>query len=165
MSSDQAEAAAAPPSATWTREEIASAFEKYQAAATHAGATKDWEPWLECFTEDCRYNEHLYGVMEGRDAVRKWIVSIMVDQYPGNEMDYFPIEWSVIDAEQGLVVCQVWNRMRDPGDGSIFQEYNITILRYAGNGMFASEEDVYNPHHFGVMLAGWEQRLAELAEA
>ncbi len=39
-------------------------------------------------------------------------------EYPGRDMPEFPIEWYVIDDERGWVVCQVWNRMRDPGDGS-----------------------------------------------
>jgi len=60
-------------------------------------------------------------------------------------MPEFPIEWYVIDEEKGWVVCQVWNRMEDPGDGSVHQEYNITILKYAGDGRWSSEEDVYNP--------------------
>jgi hypothetical protein len=45
--------------------------------------------------------------------------------------------------------------MSDPGDGSIHQEHNITILRYAGNMKWSYEEDVYNPAHFGQMIKGW----------
>jgi hypothetical protein len=75
---------------------------------------------------------------------------------PGRDMPEFPIEWYVIDEERGWVVCQVWNRMRDPGDGSVHQEYNFTLLKYAGDGKWSYEEDIYNPMRFGAMVAGWE---------
>jgi len=71
-------------------------------------------------------------------------------------MPEFPIEWYVIDEDRGWVVCQVWNRMRDPGDGSVHQEYNFTLLKYAGGGQWSYEEDIYNPMHFGTMLSVWE---------
>ena len=52
------------------------------------------------------------------------------------------------------MVCQVWNRMKDPGDGSVHQEYNFTLLKYAGDGRWSYEEDIYNPMRFGAMVAG-----------
>ncbi|TMK82691.1 MAG: hypothetical protein E6G57_17015 [Actinobacteria bacterium] len=82
--------------------------------------------------------------------------------YPGNAMPAFPIGWSVIDEEKGWVICQVWNRMEDPGDGSTHQAYNVTILKYAGDGRWSYEEDIYNPAHFASMIEEWERRKAEL---
>ena len=52
--------------------------------------------------------------------------------------------------------------MVDPGDGSIHQEHNITILRYAGNMKWSYEEDVYNPEHFAEMIKGWMKRKKKL---
>ena len=52
-------------------------------------------------------------------------------------------------------MCWVWNRMEDPGDGSIHQEGNITLLDYAGDGLWSREEDIYNPARFGPMLERW----------
>lgn len=147
----------------WTRDEIEQAFDAYQAAALKGGTTGDWTDWANCFTEDCTYKEHLYGEIGGRAAVLAWITRVCAGTYPGNEMPHFPIEWYVIDEDRGWIVCQVWNRMRDPGDGSIHQEYNFTLLKYAGQGLFSYEEDIYNPMKFGEMLAGWEARRDELA--
>jgi hypothetical protein len=76
--------------------------------------------------------------------------------YPGRDMPEFPIEWYIIDEGRGWVVCQVWNRMKDPGDGSIHQEYNFTLLKYAGDGRWSYEEDIYNPMRFGAMVGEWE---------
>ena len=70
-------------------------------------------------------------------------------------MPEFPIDWYVVDEDRGWIVCQVENRMQDPGDGTIHQGANITILHYAGDGKWSYEEDVYNPAHFATMVKGW----------
>jgi len=140
----------------WSRAELESAFEEYQRRAAESGASGDWGPWADLFTEDATYIEHHYGEFRGRAAILEWISATMAE-YPGNAMPEFPIEWYVIDEEKGWVVCQVWNRMEDPGDGSVHQEYNLTILKCAGDGRWSSEEDVYNPMRFGAMVGAWEQ--------
>jgi hypothetical protein len=57
-----------------------------------------------------------------------------------------------------------WGR-EDLGDGKIHEEPNITILHYAGEGLFKYEEDAYNPHNMGVMISAWnEARKALQAE-
>lgn len=146
----------------FTREELEDAFAAYQQRAATAGATGDWAAWADQFTEDATYVEHHYGTMQGREAIRAWITEVM-GTFPGNRMPAFPIDWYVVDEERGWIVCQVENRMEDPGDGSIHQGANITILHYAGNGLWSYEEDVYNPAHFATMVAGWRQRVDELA--
>jgi SnoaL-like domain len=149
--------------ANWTRAELDRAFADYQAAAAEAGASGDWNGWADKFTEDAEYVEHLFGTMHGREAIRAWITETM-SSYPGNAMPEFPIGWSVIDEERGWVVCQVWNRMADPGDGSVHQAYNFTLLKYAGDGQWSYEEDIYNPAHFVTMIQAWEQRKADIAD-
>jgi hypothetical protein len=144
----------------WTRDELEDAFSAYQAAALAAGESGDWNGWADLFTADATYYEHLYGTFGGREAIRTWISTTM-SSYPGNQMPHFPIEWYVIDEDRGWVVCQVWNRMADPGDGSVHQASNITILKYAGNGLWSYEEDVYNPAEFATMLVGWERAREE----
>ena len=146
----------------WPRQELEEAFDRYQAAARHGGTTGDWDPWADMFTEDATYVEHLYGEMGGREAIRRWIHRTM-STYPGSEMPHFPIEWYVIDEDRGWIVCQVWNRMSDPGDGSLHQQYNFTLLKYAGGGLFSYEEDIYNPAHFATMVSEWETRRRDIS--
>lgn len=141
--------------ARWPRKEIEAAFDDYQRRAAEAARTGDWTDWVDQFTEDATYIEHHYGTFSGREAIREWITGTM-SEYPGNRMDAFPIEWAVIDEDRGWVVCQVWNRMTDVGDGRVHQEYNFTLLKYAGEGQWSYEEDVYNPLRFGAMVAEWE---------
>lgn len=150
------------PVGPFDRQELERAFAHYEATAQEAAASGRWDAWADLFTEDAEYIEHLFGTMRGREAIRDWITKTMSD-YPGNAMVAFPIEWSVIDADRGWVVCQIWNRMADPGDGSLHQAYNFTLLKYAGDGMWASEEDIYNPAHFVSMIEEWEARKRELA--
>ncbi len=146
----------------WSREELEEAFDNYQKVALEAGTSGDWNPWADLFTEDATYVEHLFGTFGGREAIRNWICSTM-GRYPNTEMKYFPIDWYIIDEERGWVSCKVWNRMSDPGDGSLHQEYNFTLLKYAGDGKWSYEEDVYNPEPFAKMVEGWLKRKKDLS--
>jgi hypothetical protein len=148
----------------WTREEIEGALDNYQRLALEAGTTGAWDAWADQFTEDATYVEHLFGTFGGREAIRRWIKETMAS-YPNCEMKYFPIDWYVIDEERGWVVAKVWNRMTDPGDGSLHQEYNFTLLKYAGNLQWSYEEDVYNPAPFGRMVEGWLKTKERLTAA
>ncbi|HWC36931.1 MAG TPA: nuclear transport factor 2 family protein [Acidimicrobiales bacterium] len=148
----------------WTRDELEQAFANYQHVALRAGTTGDWNGWADLFTEDATYVEHLFGTFGGREAIRRWITETM-GSFPGNAMPHFPIEWYVIDEDRGWVVCQVWNRMADPGDGSVHQAYNFSLLKYAGDGLWSYEEDIYNPSKFTEMLERWQARKAELEGA
>jgi hypothetical protein len=146
----------------FTRGELEEAFAAYRQAAATAGATGDWGAWADQFTEDATYVEHHYGRFQGRAAIRDWITATM-GSFPGDRMHVFPVDWYVVDEERGWIVCQVQNRMDDPGDGSVHQAANITILHYAGDGMWSYEEDVYNPASFATMLGAWQDRVADLA--
>lgn len=148
--------------ARFKRQEIEAAFEKYQAAALKGAQTKDWRDWADCFTEDATYNEHLHGRFWGRERIFQWITDTM-NAYPGPEMTAFPITWYSIDTDKGWIFCEVMNRMQDLGDRKIHQAPNITILHYAGNGLFSYEEDAYNPTNFGTMLQAYEESKTKMA--
>ena len=118
------------------REEVEAEFQKY----VKRGETGDWSAWADQFTEDALYVERELGVFHGREEIRKWIVETMA---PVPEMD-FPVEWYVIDGER--VVFYAQNRFKHPTDpnGAPFQFPVISVLKYAGNGQWSYEEDVYN---------------------
>ena len=148
----------------WSRQELEEALELYTRTALEAGTTGNWDKWADLFTEDATYIEHLYGTFGGREAIRKWIVTTM-SEYPNSEMKYFPHEWYMIDEERGWVVAQIWNRMVDPGDGSLHQAYNYSLLKYAGDMKWSFEEDIYNPEHFKTMIRGWFDAKKRCEEA
>ena len=70
-------------------------------------------------------------------------------------MTSFPHDWCVCDEERGWWICRIENRFRDPGDGSVHQAHNLTVLHYAGDMRFSYEEDAYNPANFGPVVGGW----------
>ena len=148
--------------AQFTRQELEDAFAQYQEDARQACASGDWVTWANHFTSDAVYIEHFYGRMVGREAIASWISETM-GTFPGNAMPAFPVEWHVVDAERGWIVCELQNRMEDPGDGSVHQASNLTVLHYAGDGLWSYQEDVYNPAELAEMLKAWMKRRDELA--
>ena len=154
----------------YSREELESAFQDYQDEVDRIAGSGDWTRFADLFTEDATYVEHAYGTFSGREAIRGWIVRTMAD-FPGSAMPHFPIAWHVVDEERGRIVCEVYNELTDPGDGQPHGASNITILTYAGDGLWSSEEDVYNPATFlratkkWCRVAGERGRLTPEAEA
>ena len=146
----------------WSREELESAFENFQRVLAEAGSTGDWSQWAQLYTEDATYVEHSFGTFEGREAILDWVEGVMLEP-PNTEMTEFPVDWSIVDEERGWIVFRIWNRMRDPGDGSVHQEANFTLLRYAGGGRFSYQEDIYNPARVETMIRGYLARKRDLA--
>lgn len=138
------------------RAELEAAFATYQATVEAIRRSGDWARFADMFTEDADYIEHSYGTFKGRDEIRSWIVRTMTS-FPATEMTGFPANWAIFDPETRRVVCEVDNPMRDPGDGSHFTAANITILDYAGHGLWSRQEDVYNPQKFSDMTRDWSR--------
>src|SRR5437879_9843623 len=91
------------PMPKFTRAELEEGFRTYW----RAGAVgEDWDAWADLFTEDCRYFEHFYGPMRGRETVRAWIKPVM-EKY--GEI-YTAYEWHVIDEDSGRVVFYMQDR-------------------------------------------------------
>jgi len=145
----------------WSRTELDDAFEQQQAVVAEIGRSWEWSRYADLFTADAEYVEHAMGNHHGREAIRDWIVPTM-NAFPGSEMPLYPVSWSSIDTEKGWVIAEIMNRMRDPGDGSVHQRPCITILKYAGDGLWSYEEDAYNPMNFLVMIQGYTQACARL---
>jgi hypothetical protein len=138
----------------YSKDEIEQAYAHYRATAAEAGASGDWDAWSNLFTEDAVYIEHLYGRFEGREAIRTWISTTMAEPL-NREMTDFPADWWVIDEDRGWVVCAVWNRMQDIGDGQLHQAINWSLLKYAGDNQWSYEEDIYNVSEFADMIKGY----------
>jgi hypothetical protein len=142
------------PMGKYSREELQRAHDNFVAVAAEAGRTGDWKPWADLFTDDAEYIEHHYGTMRGRDAIYDWIARTM-SEWPNSEMREFPHDWCVCDEERDRWICQIENRFSDPGDGRVYEAYNLTVLQYAGDMKFSSEEDVYNPANFAPVVKAW----------
>ena len=123
--------------ATFDRDEMERAFRTYW----RAGAVgENWDAWADRFTVECLYVEHVYGTMRGRETVRAWIKPIM-EKY--GEL-YTAYEWHVVDPEGGRVIVAMQNRRDDPRGGPPIDFPGVTILEYAGGGLWRKEEDYWS---------------------
>lgn len=142
--------------------EIEEAVNHYTEVAAGCSASGDWRPFADLFTEDVVYTEHHYGVFHGREAVREWIVDVMA---PFPHMR-FPSEWIAYDEDNDAVVIMIKNLLDHPTDsnGEPFWFPNWTRLVYAGDGLFSSEEDIYNPNRDAPrVVAEWMRAGGKLA--
>lgn len=131
-------------------------FDRYLAGVEEICESRDWSAFADMFTEDATYCEHVYGDFTGREEIRPWIIQTMTT-FPGSEMTGFPPEWFVLDPPTNRVICNIRNIMRDPGDGSVHEASNITILTFDDNGNLIREEDIYNPQKFADMVREWSR--------
>src|SRR5262249_61323474 len=99
--------------------------------------------------------------MGGRVAVGDWIRPT-TSACPGSHMVAFPTWRSVIDERTGRSILELDHPMRDPGDGSVIGEPNISIIAYAGDGLWRQQEDIYNPLRFVQATMKWCRKAAEL---
>lgn len=126
------------------RDEVEAEFQRYVAR----GVANDWSAWADQFTNDARYVEHAMGTFEGREAIRDWITSTM-GSVSGMS---FPIDWHVIDGDRVIMYC--WNVFDPlPGMSGDYRFAVVTILEYAGDGLWSFEEDVYNEKEAEAVLA------------
>ncbi|HEU4360113.1 MAG TPA: nuclear transport factor 2 family protein [Mycobacterium sp.] len=145
----------------FSRAELAAAFDIFEQTVARAAETKDWDAWVGHYTPDVEYIEHAAGTMHGRDEVRTWIRNTMTT-FPGSHMVAFPSLWSVIDEASGRIICELDNPMADPGDGSVISATNISIISYAGDGLWRRQEDIYNPLRFVRAAVKWCRKAQEL---
>ena len=144
---------------SWSRDELERAHQHYMDTAARCASSGEWRDWADLFTDDAVYLEHTFGTFHGADEIYEWIAPLMAE-WPNRAMNSFPHSWCVCDEERGWWICRIENRMEDPGDGSVHQAHNITVLHYAGDMKFSYEEDAYNPASFGPMIQAWTEASA-----
>ena len=133
---------------------LQAAFDRYVAQVEQISVSRDWSAFADMFAEDATYCEHAYGDFTGREEIREWVTKTMTG-FPATEMIAFPPAWSILDLSTNRVICEVRNIMRDPGDGSVHEASNITILTFDDEGNLIHEEDIYNPQKFADMTRDW----------
>ena len=120
----------------YNRDELERAFQKYwQTGAVN----ENWDAWADLFAEDADYVEHVLGNMKGREKIRAWIKPIMAEY---GEL-YTVYEWHTIDEEKGRLIFSMQNRRDHPSGTGTIDFPGITILDYAGGGLWRREEDYW----------------------
>ena len=131
---------------TWTRDEIEEAYRHFVAV----GDAQDWDAWADLHSEDGVWVEHHLGTVQGREAIRALIKQAMAAAPPM----LFPVEWHVIEGNR--VVYYPWQVFPDPTGGEAHHRFGcVTILEYAGDGLWSYQEDVYNPREAGETVKAW----------
>jgi len=131
---------------TFSRSEVEEAYRHF----VEVGDSGDWNAWADLHSEDGLWVEHHLGTFRGREEIRKGIVSVM-SQAP--EME-FPVAWHVIDGNR--VVYYPWQVFPDPtGEGRDYRFGCVTILEYAGDGLWSYQEDLYNPNEGAEVVKRW----------
>ncbi|MCH7789621.1 MAG: nuclear transport factor 2 family protein [Acidobacteria bacterium] len=132
---------------TFERSEVSAAFDRFVAV----GDSGDWNAWADLHSPNGVWVERHLGTFNGREENRTAITSVMA--MAPTEMS-FPVEWSVIDGDR--VVFYPWQVLPDPtGGGREFRFGCVTILTYAGEGLWSYQEDVYNPAEGERVITEW----------
>ena len=96
-----------------------------------------------------------WGRVEGIENIKRFLVESMV----GLEDWSFPRQFTAVDGDRLISGWQ--NRL--PGqrpDGTPYQALGISVLVYAGDGKFSSEEDILNMAHVTELIreSGWKPK-------
>jgi ketosteroid isomerase-like protein len=136
-----------------SRQEIEAAHGRYVETRNRIEAGElGWNALADFFTDDATFIDPAWGRLNGKDRIRKFFVESMA----GLEGWSFPHQWRCIDGNR--VVAAWKNRL--PGrreDGSHYEAQGISILLYAGGGLFSYEEDLLNMVHVFELIeeSGW----------
>ena len=112
-----------------------------------------WDALAEFFTDDASFVDPAWGRIDGLANIKTFLVESMA----GLEDWSFPHEWLVVEGERLVAGWQ--NRL--PGqraDGTPYEATGVSILAYAGDGLFSYEEDVLNIVHVTELIreSGWK---------
>jgi hypothetical protein len=130
------------------------AFDAYRKQVASIIASGDWGSFADLFTEDAVYRRRGYADFVGRESIRTWIREAMTT-FPGSAIVGFEVVWRAFDATNAQVVHELRNVMRDPGDGSVHAASTLSLLTYAGDGLWSKVDDIQNPLAYSGMLRSW----------
>ena len=119
-------------------------YERYVAVRDEIDAgKKPWAVLADFFTEDAAYIDPAWGRVEGREAIRAFFERSMAG-LTGHGWST-PENWIMID---GPRVVSQWDQVlgRRP-DGSPWFVPGLSILYYAGDGLFCYSHDMLNMSH------------------
>lgn len=138
----------------YPRSEVEDAYQKF----ISAGDLGDWNAWADLHTADGVWVEHHLGTFVGREAIRKAILDVMKPV----PMMLFPVDWHLIEGNR--VVFYPWQVFPDPtGGDEVYRFGCVTIIDYAGGGLWSRQEDLYNPREADEVVKSWIAAGGKLA--
>ncbi len=135
-------------------EEGLAAYRRYVAERDEVDAgEKTWDVLADYFTEDAAYIDPAWGRIEGRESIRRFFVDSMKG-LTGHGWST-PENWMMAD---GPRVVSQWDQvLGHREDGSPWFVAGLSILYYAGDGLFCYSHDMLNMTHIGQTMRdmGW----------
>ncbi len=129
-----------------SRSELEEAWRHFVAV----GDSGDWNAWADLHSEDGLWVEHHLGTFRGRERIRAAILDVMKPV----PMMRFPVAWHVVEGDR--VVFYPWQVFPDPtGGDQVFRFGCVTVLSYAGDGLWSYQEDLYNPREAEHVMKRW----------
>ena len=116
--------------------EVELAFHRFW---TTGSLQEEWERWPEHLTPDVHYVERFFGTMHGREEVRAWITSLVAQRADVHAV----LDWYLVKGRR--VVLSMQNRYYSPDPDQPHIDFaGLTVLEYAGDGLFGYEEDYWD---------------------
>ena len=133
--------------------EVESAFHRI---LTTGITDEDWIGWTDLLTEDVLYVERIFGTMHGRAAVRAWITELMAAKADVHGV----LNWYVVKGDR--VVFDMTNRIYHPDPSQPPIDFaGLTVLQYAGDGLFGYEEDYGDAMGSEAVYGTWMKAIEE----
>lgn len=119
------------------RREVEDAFARWWRVGN---VEENWTAWARAFVPDVFYHDYFWGPLHGHDEVDVWINAVM----KGVPEIYTVYDWHTIDGD--VVVFRCLNRRDNPDtEGPAYFDFpGLSVLRYAGDGQWLSEEDYWD---------------------
>jgi len=116
-----------------------------------------WAELADFFTDDAAYIDPAWGRVEGRAAIRRFFEASMAG-LTGHGWST-PENWIMAD---GPRVVSQWDQvLGERPDGTPWLVAGLSILYYAGDGLFCYSHDMLNMTHIGETLRAMEWRPPE----
>ena len=115
--------------------------------------SKPWSVLADFFTDDAAYIDPAWGRVEGREAIRAFFLQSMAG-LTGHGWST-PEIWTMVDGHR--VVSQWDQILGQREDGTPWSVSGLSILYYAGGGLFCYSHDMLNMTHIGETMKamGW----------
>ena len=111
-----------------------------------------WSELADFFTEDAAYIDPAWGRIDGREVIREFFEKSMagLTGYGWST----PEHWTM--AEGPRLVSQWDQVLGEKADGTRWSVPGLSILYYAGNGLFCYSHDMLNMTHIGQVMRDME---------
>ena len=134
---------------TRIEQEACDTYERYVALRDQVDeGTATWSAMADYFTEDAVYIDPAWGRQEGRETIRDFFERSMagLTGYGWSS----PERWTMVD---GPRLVSRWDQvLGEKPDGGQWIVPGLSILYYAGDGLFCYSHDYLNMRHVGEVL-------------